>query len=976
MNEQNNSVSLLRSSKTPSISIRTPRIMAQNSKGNGLTMSQNQTKVIPLISSTSEATTVNILKTLSQKFFEALTKFITHNCSLISFRNVVSNQTADVERLFGVFYGQVFKNYANIPSHQQGIKQGARNIVQSSSLPFLKLWKKFAYTLFEFQETGPADIQQNIENLFEILSSSLDSLSKSASISKVSVHNTASRNLLFLIQQKDQLHNDVISIFSKPKDNEEVKTLASRLKNYSRLLNDGFNREFTNCGIASSEVVRLRSRTYSACSEIIHSLRAAYLFDVDISSVFSCFFEFQDSLAQILDVFGIPTTYLFPKSPEYFKKEVNELIERDFEDQIVVKEPPIFASCLTLSDMASVGLDNVEMFQKDPKLFSEFLEMMKRKSKLFEKQVSETNKEIEDKEKIVEETRLIHNRETHELKRLNQQLYEEKERISSIMVDQERELNALRDKYSDNEFKQCLRQVARQLGGILQEEEVNFENDDDDDQLISKVNALTVYVVERKCQSCAKFHSMEEKVKEILSDIAVFEKDKNLLEISKEVKKLHQNALQSLNSANSINISLNNEIVLMKNGFKSIQSLIRIQSEEKEFVPYTIKMLDNYIMEMNEKYEKMLIEKEHELLETFAKCFDPFNSLFVWDASDLKPHKQEYIKRAKIIYDTASQWNSSMISYEKAMSESIRRISSFIGIKEPGKSLNQSLTELIYELETRPNPLSVQLIEKQQELSLVLSNLSIIVNRLKGITHSGEMPQVDPKASNYLIKNAFELLDEYQDRIEKQKKQLELFTAESGHIRSLLETIDLKLHKYIKLDDVDLKKFSNKELMLRINQFTDQITKNHASTQYVGLSDIDVLFSDVLDIVPVTTRADPFHYIPEICSALVSLHNSVMSLKSFASILNDIFVHFDCKFSSFKPGSQSFSFIRSQMLKLHNELNALSPNKVNSLVFLVLSRFVALFSSFLAAISSMSYDSSDPKAQEFLFSLQAEKENK
>jgi hypothetical protein len=115
---------------------------------------------------------------------------------------------------------------------------------------------------------------------------------------------------------------------------------------------------------------------------------------------------------------------------------------------------------------------------------------------------------------------------------------------------------------------------------------------------------------------------------------------------------------------------------------------------------------------------------------------------------------------------------------------------------------------------------------------------------------------------------------------------------------------------------------------------------------------LDEMFAPAFDLIPLTTRSDYRQYVPEICHAFVSLHESVMVMKPFASTLNNIFTQFDCKFTSFTPGSKSHQFLKSQIYALHESLNRLVPSKINSLVFLVLSRFVALLSSFMSALAA------------------------
>jgi hypothetical protein len=135
-----------------------------------------------------------------------------------------------------------------------------------------------------------------------------------------------------------------------------------------------------------------------------------------------------------------------------------------------------------------------------------------------------------------------------------------------------------------------------------------------------------------------------------------------------------------------------------------------------------------------------------------------------------------------------------------------------------------------------------------------------------------------------------------------------------------------------------------------LNQIESQLLKRQSQQQQP--SGIDPLFASIFDLIPVTTRADCRVYIPEICAAFLSLHNSVMALKPFASALNEMFAQIEGGLSSFSPGSRTHQVLKTQAYSLHMALNSLTPSKVNSLVFLVVSRFVTLFSAFVSALSA------------------------
>jgi hypothetical protein len=200
--------------------------------------------------------------------------------------------------------------------------------------------------------------------------------------------------------------------------------------------------------------------------------------------------------------------------------------------------------------------------------------------------------------------------------------------------------------------------------------------------------------------------------------------------------------------------------------------------------------------------------------------------------------------------------------------------------------------------------------------------------------------RVDPKQE----RNCLKLLDLIEDSLRKQ--------------RHVIESIATKVAKTFdrSVDTLPL-----------LNQIESQLPKRQS--QHQQPINIDTLFSSIFDLVPVTTRANYLVYIPEMCAAFLSLDNSIMALKPFASVLNEMFAQIDGGLPSFAPGSRTHQVMKSQVYLLHTALNRLTPSKINPLVFLVVSRFVALVSSFMSALSASAFDVGDEEMKKEFFRL-------
>jgi hypothetical protein len=105
------------------------------------------------------------------------------------------------------------------------------------------------------------------------------------------------------------------------------------------------------------------------------------------------------------------------------------------------------------------------------------------------------------------------------------------------------------------------------------------------------------------------------------------------------------------------------------------------------------------------------------------------------------------------------------------------------------------------------------------------------------------------------------------------------------------------------------------------------------------------------EFVPVR-EINPRRYIPEICAGMLSLHNSVMSLKPFSTLLGEIWTVVDSKADATKAETPSHDLVHRKVLDLHQCLKTLSPMKVNSLVFVVVQKYTTLLSTFFRAITN------------------------
>ena len=965
---------------------RTPRLHPRNTRGKYSYYSQN---ILPSIqtSSTVEQNQTALLKTLFNAFVETLSKLLAHNSATTAFRNTISSQSQEIQRLFGIFLNQAIKQFGTMPVLQRGAKPGdagSKSILQASGIPFLKKWKIFAQNCCELQFTGPEAIKTSIIANFEIIVTSLDFISQSCGGPNITIHNTPSKNIQAMLHQKSLLQNEIEIRLENPKDVDAIKATAVKVKSYSRLLNDCFAKEFSQCGIGTNDLVRIRQKTYTACCDIISALKASYLFDMDMNTLFGALDEFQDCLTIILERLDLPTSYIYHRqviltegnSPR--STSTNDNLNEDEEGE---DDMETFNGITDLSDLCSSGLQNLQEFYNNGAKLTKFLQMIEEMSK---KIVEENNKLKEENEKNKQEKMDNENKLQEDIdmrKDKITELEDEIQRLKDVVDAQEQEITMLRENNHDNEFKKCLRDVARKLGGVLKEEEVNFVNqdniDEDDDQLISKVDALTVYVVERKCQKCVKHKEEEEEMRALLSVVVdPDEEDISFLEFIKLVREKCDEMMDQIDKLKQTRNNLQKDLDFFIDGYSPILEFFNIKSSPKEEYTNNILNAAREMIELHNKEVQALAQAKDEELNHFAENIS--NKFIDYIDNNEEIIGTEVQKASKITDLAVEKIKKVSNSYEdshKSLTELKERLAKFLGIPVPEGDIEfESAIKLLQELENRPNPLKEPLDEANNLNKFLISSIEVINNRFRGVSGTNEKKPASSMTPKALVNTTIKMLEHFQDSHEKALNDIQVYKQKSQALRLAMENADLKSHKFLGLEDINLKELKDDEIIERVDKFISDITKEQASDKYIAKADLDPLFKDVYDLVPVTTRSDPMKYIPEVNNAFISLNNSIMTLKPFASILNEIFSTFDCKFNSFLPGSPPMQTLRQQLMQLHTSLSNVVPAKTNSLVFLVLSRFIALLSSFLSALTALSYSSQDQQAQNFLFNLQQENE--
>ncbi|KAK8854276.1 hypothetical protein M9Y10_016835 [Tritrichomonas musculus] len=998
--------------------VKTPRITAQSSNGHispnqHIPFVSQQKNILPIIPFSFDNSKIISINHSFHLFTDNVASFLSHNGCIGSYRAQVSQQTTELERLFNSFYQAILKY-----SSQQNYKSNPS--IRSTGTSFLKNWQAFAMSILELKRLGPGMITQSINAHFNSINSSLKTVMTNGT-SKSNVHDQSYRNGRVLQNQLNILKASADGFLEQSNNSDELKRLSAEMKEFSRLLNDTFAREFTQCGIAQNEVVRLRSKCYTACCDIIHGLKNSYLFQTNLNKLLQLLVGFQNNLKDILEKFNLPLNYLvaidFDSPPLSGNQNVDDDEEEEEEKE---KEIPIsFDENLSLPDFIRDSQKKSNSFIRNQQSGDQFFGILNNK-------VIDLMSEISKRKNIESDEQNAIKNEFERLKRENKLLMQERQVFMNEADDLKIECDNL--KQSINQMKADMKSNESNLSNRYEKlqkalKQISKTHDEiDDDTLISKA----IEIQNETINNLADLIEKEQKMKKILkSEDIISEAERILKELTQANSKLNdenesaslyqekekklKNILSQFSNLDSP-IDVANEIL---DSFKKLKHIVNCTSlsegvDSIYMLTTDLKESLFHILNLPEKSDKNL----KDALNLVNSIENEINS-----AQKVMKQAMNDESSTTSLHQTAENMSNIYLRYSK----NFNTILSIFGqIKiENKKEIDIMAVESIQKV----HHIIDDFIQKLKQISGAFSNvhgsqfdlIGQLLNSIESkINH-------DKEAINELQKLCLEVestLSSYNNESSNSKQfsanvtksirtllkklpQKESIKSEKENIEKLnkiLKNIESKLLKILNenCEENDRQKNINhllaktEERITKDNEFFSSLKKklnlsNEANYDEILLKisskknsmndnkeELEKMFDSVFELVPVTSRSEPSHYIPEFCNAFISLHNSVLSLKPFASILNQIFSEFDCKLQSFKPSSQSFHFIKNQIYNLHSALNNLSPSKVNSLVFLILSRFVALTSSFTAAISAASFNDGDPNMKEEFFQMQME----
>jgi hypothetical protein len=894
------------------------------------------------------------LKNNFHVFADFLAAFLAHNGALIASRVQFSHQATDVEHLFDHFHQLASKHNGSMPALARNRQGACSSSIQQSGLPFLKGWQGFIVNLLKIRDSAPLAVRQTVDSHIAIINGAFDAVLKSG---PTNVHDQSFRSYKALQVQFTGLVHTISRFLDRATQDDILTNLESDLKSYSRSLNDNFSRDPGHSGLSPPEMLRIRTRAYTACCDLIHQTRALNVFATDFARLIESVREFQNALRDVLVKFNITTSFLvtvdFPLGDP--PVEIQEIPEPEAEPEAEFE----FDTGLGLLEFIEMCRGNQDPIGRHCQNWGRCFDILKSKSELliasYEQSFGTQFKALENLGSDQKVQLATFRKWIIDVIRIFDEFYncdsESEASLFGLAVQYCRDSRdssaSLRDRVDSltQELKmrdQTIEEMRARLSSFEEAgsgQEAEIQQLKDREATLASIFRTTPESLIESAGLVAHEHSIaRERLREIGNG-------KNLPELVNGVSASYTEARDFLVSAT--NGSLNDSLVGMARALAE-----NVQNEE------TIRVILHQISPIREpdsffEHAEMCVRQYQSVLVQNQELLDGFASIL----SVIRPKERSAREVSTAAIDSVKDFADQSRGFAAFVRQSLVDI-----LGDNGEDVPQLLARLIVQMKANNESLaSLQRLASDTEMSLMQY---LEVARLKKGTHEAVrfmLRQLDARRDDA---TAMQSINARVSEILRIKR------AESDIPKQIMNSLN-EIAARLAAQEAGIKSLASKVLRCFDVTSMDVTTLlgklERAMVDDGQPKDLDELFGPIFDLIPLTTRSDYRQYIPEICKSFVSLHESVMVMKPFASTLNNIFTQFDCKFASFTPGSKTQQFLKSQIYALHESLNRLVPSKLNSLIFLVLSRFVALLSSFMSALAAAALVTQDEKTRAQFF---------
>ena len=873
------------------------------------------------------------LKTRFQKFAESAAEFYEKHSKAAPFGKEYVSALNESITTFTSFFSVLSRLVGTGPTLKQGRKPGlvsGLNAIQKASQPFLKNWKVYSDLLIVFEAPCYKPFldhcNQYIEEIIRIQPQS--------------------------IQQINAIKQQIENSF---------EDRQNRLKKQNTIENN--IEQFFNDEQCSNDVIKL-------FNGVISILRESITFQSDLSVMLDDFASFQELLKYFIDQLDLKGQLVDLKPYKYhFINQTNESNEE--EEQ---KEKKDEQKDDNNNDVISLNTNEVKVFKLDTNL--ELFDFINDSRQVFEPEMTNHlniffDSLIDCAKKYADKF----NHEIDELKRTNLEsvsvLTQKIDRIQADAAQVAKEnmkmvqkIKQLEDEITKYKSLSIYEEVVKELinKGNENPEDVSMMTKD---QMIDKI--INKYQTKQNDENQEqnnnnKIEDYEKMLNSIKLELSLFGNSERMVQLScldlaKSANNMYKSLKEEMEKVKQENIKNNKSAAEYKDCIQQILATFeQTENKETDFLRFAIQsaknqqlLYQNKMKEGNEQIQKQILEKLNSTIleqEKQGTIDDALNSI----KNKMKNYNL-FLKEIEIRLRKLVKQNISDESNQETVRNALQQVESqFNNFEDKIKEYESKFSKQKNQ-ETK---------EKQQNNEDIIQ----ILGRIQRIASN-----TDSVSPDDAFQKALELLTMIDHLIKEMRKETRENSTEQIQTKASLEMIYSKLKQYVGIETNNNKGKKSKkdkddeltipQLMHQIMSTLDALSNKMKDENSFTKEDIDKLCKETL-LNPqngLTNKENPRLYLPELCFAFNVQKESLDSIIPFNNILDELFMKFDSKFSSFKPSSDQFNCLRDCVSRLQDKLNGLAPNRVSTVVFHSLSRFISLINSFMAALAALNIDS-------------------
>ena len=264
-------------------------------------------------------------------------------------------------------------------------------------------------------------------------------------------------------------------------------------------------------------------------------------------------------------------------------------------------------------------------------------------------------------------------------------------------------------------------------------------------------------------------------------------------------------------------------------------------------------------------------------------------------------------------------------SYQDILSEAESRLQKHLSVSPSNKPITESMNSLLDLLDKSSNQQSYK-------------KLSAIYNRIQSLnTDPGEASTLNAGSDYFTQINS--MIDVVAEQMCKLQKSHKVLLSNVQECKNLVKALHTKLMRYCGVSEMeqDTSEFTFQDLIKETAELVDEMKEREES--YVS----DNFIRDAFGAL---SKDDPRSVILDRASRLQIIDFSLQSLQPFSAILEQALGNADTSSETW------FSSMRSYTVALNAALNNVASSKINSTIFLLISRFISLISTLIPTISS------------------------